>query len=366
MAAASPALLNVVATGSGGVDQLQTAMGKDPNAVYFAVVQITAGSGSYAKRKLIFIHVNNATAPVLKRAKAGARKGDCLKAIGEVHAQVTVEKVEDVTLDLVLSEVGRSISADSSASSVNLQALKADYEAMIASRAASAGGAGGAVKGVNALAGVGRKTAVELGAKVVEKALEAVQSDNGMFNWALYNPDWSLINAGSLSVMECKRFLKPDDCAFGIMRLGFGSGRFKRVKHIALVYSGPSASVIKRAKFGTAKAGMRSKLGHYHLELAIMSPEELTLPAVIDKVKRAAVVDGDEVSTADGVFSMESFMAALKEEAKANAAVFGDSGDIDFSEGGGGDGGPPARPASEIVNDVHKGALTWVLFTPNV
>ena len=43
------------------------------------------------------------------------------------------------------------------------------------------------------------------------------------------------------------------------------------------------------------------------------------------QVKRAAVVDGDDVKSAEDPFSMEQFLQALKEEMEANAEFFGDT-----------------------------------------
>ena len=54
--------------------------------------------------------------------------------------------------------------------------------------------------------------------------------------------------SGSLSVPELVNSLKDDEFAFGLMRLGFGSGRFRRVKWVSLTWSGSSVGAVKRAK----------------------------------------------------------------------------------------------------------------------
>ena len=94
------------------------------------------------------------------------------------------------------------------------------------------------------------------------------------------------------------------------------------------------------------------------------SVEELTLQAVIDKVRRATPVDGSEVHAGgapEDAYSMDAFLAALAEEAARSAATFGDSGLV-IAGGGGG-----ARSAAAIIADIRGGGATnWGLFTVNV
>lgn len=48
-------------------------------------------------------------------------------------------------------------------------------------------------------------------------------------------------------------------------------------------------------------------------------PGPCSLVQVIDKVRRAAVVDGDEVSSSEDAFTVAAFLEALKEEAALSA-----------------------------------------------
>jgi hypothetical protein len=80
----------------------------------------------------------------------------------------------------------------------------------------------------------------------------------------------------------------------------------------------------------------------------------MTLETIIDKVKRAAVVDGGSADSDEDPFSLEEFMKALREEAAANAEFFGDA------EGSASVGDIPFR---ETVNAVASGdgEFNWVL-----
>jgi len=107
----------------------------------------------------------------------------------------------------------------------------------------------------------------------------------GCFNWLLLSPsdkpgELPLLNAGSLSVPELVSSLKEDDLCFGLLRLGFGSGRFRRVKWVSLTWSGPSVGAVRRARAMQARASMKSKLGPVSVEMEVTSVDDLTLAAV--------------------------------------------------------------------------------------
>jgi hypothetical protein len=75
---------------------------------------------------------------------------------------------------------------------------------------------------------------------------------------------------------------------------------------------------------------------------------------VVDKVRAAAAIDGDEVG-AESAYSVEAFMAGLREEAKLSSKFFGDDG-----VSGGGD--LAGRAPADVVSDLHKGGMNWALF----
>jgi hypothetical protein len=86
---------------------------------------------------------------------------------------------------------------------------------------------------------------------------------------------------------------------------------------------------------------------------------------VIDKVRRSTAVDGSEVAAGEAdAFSMEAFLAALREEAAASAGTFGDSGLV-VAEGG----AARTRTVGQAIAELRAGgkdAINWALFTVNV
>ena len=104
-----------------------------------------------------------------------------------------------------------------------------------------------------------------------------------------------------------------------------------------------------------ARAGVKAKLGAFSVEVHAASAEELTLAAVIDKVRRATPVDGSEVHAGgapEDAYSMDAFLAALAEEAAASAATFGDSGLVIAG------GGDSHKSAAATIADIRSGSAT--------
>lgn len=74
-------------------------------------------------------------------------------------------------------------------------------------------------------------------------------------------------------------------------------------------------------------------------------------------MKRSVVVDGEDKAEDDtDPFTMEAYMAALEEEAKAHADFFGDAA--------GGAASSEEYPVDESLKLIHAedGGVTWILF----
>lgn len=368
-------LLTSIGCGEGGVDELYRRVVKHEasGTPMVAMVRFTVGQGTFKRDKILMLHCVFDSVPTIKRAKAGAKKGEIQKQLGEVNLTIEARTSDSLQIDNLLAQVGKSMASDSGSSSISIAKLKEDYEAMI--RATTTGGKKSPrKKRLNLSMGTGRKTASELGRTVrPEQLVEQVLKDKGAFNWGLFAPTEAgkplqMINAGSLSVLEMKRFLKDDTAAVGVLRLGFGSGKFRRTKLIFFTYVGKSAPIAAKAKLTGCKTSMKAALGHYHVEMQAATAEELSLEAVIAKVKASTPVDGDEVSSEE-LFSIDNFMQALAEEAEAEetAEFWGDveeeAGDAAEDEGA----EEPPRPVLEVCSDIRKGvAVNWGLFRVNV
>lgn len=363
-------ILEPIGAGSGGIGQVPDYV--DPESVSYALCRVPIGEGAFKREKFILLNFNLESCPALKRAKINTKKAEVKRALGEFHAELTFGDKHDATVDAVMEKlVPVFAGVDSASGGTSVSKLKADYEEMLKraaggmdEEAAAATPSGGVV--------LTRKTAAEIGGVSGADAMRIIRETIGPFNWALYAPSTDgldLINAGSLSVPELVQSLKDDQFAFGLMRLGFGSGRFRRVKWVSLTWSGSAVGAVKRAKAMQARSAMRAKLGPVSVDMEVGSAEDLTLQAVIDKVKRAAVVDGDEVSHQEDAFSVTAFLEALKEEAAASAGFFGDSGLVMAgASAGGGAVDVSGVAAGDVITEMHRpgSEINWAVFQVRV
>ena len=342
----------------------------DETQAHAALVRFQTGSGTFARSKLLFLWILFDKVPTIRKAKAGAKRAEVGRELGAINASLNVTSREELTLENVLEQVGSTIAADSNGSTVSIAQIKKDYEAMIAAAAANRRGPSES-RGPNPMspridltAGSGRKTLAEIGIEKLkpDAAITALRDEKAAsFNWALYAPSepgkpLKLLNAGSLSVPEMRRMITDDLVAFGLLRLSFGSGKFKRTKFIFATICGPKAPITMRGKLAGSKAYMRQALSPYNVELQANDASGLDLQTVIDKVRAASVIDGEDVGSAESAFNIESFMAGLKEDTKASSSFFGDDGEF------GADNSIASRPPSDVVAELHLGQTGWALF----
>ena len=286
--------------GDGGVEELAKQL-PDPSLPCFGMLRLSVGAGTFAREKTVLVSFAPEACSGIKRAKAAAKKNDVKRLIGDVHAEWAVGVAADLNVGAMLEAV-KHIAADTASAAFSIAKMKADYEAMIASSKAAGGGRGGGGGGARApvdlKSATGRLTAAEMAVKVPSHAaLKAVREPLGPFNWALFGPsepgkELNFVNAGSLSVNECRKWLKEDENYFGVLRMGFGSGMFRRTKWIFFAFSGPKVGVVKRSKAAGAKAHLKAALGHTSVDLQVTEAEELSLEHVIDKVKKIPGVEG--------------------------------------------------------------------------
>ena len=169
--------------------------------------------------------------------------------------------------------------------------------------AAGGGGAAGSRRAtaapvvIDLVKGTGRATAADqaTGGELpvtAAAAIDSVRDKRGLYNWALFEttpePPLLLVNAGTLSVAECRRYLLPDKTYCGLLRFAFGQGRERRVKIVFLTFVGATATVGKRALASNSKAFMKSALGASSWDVQATNPLELDVETILDKLKKIA------------------------------------------------------------------------------
>lgn len=149
-------------------------------------------------------------------------------------------------------------------------------------------------------------------------ALTAVASPDGHWNWALVGPDpecLPLAGGGSGSIDQMRGCLQKTGSAVlcGLLRLDFGTGRFKRSKYVFLNTNIENleevSTAVARGKAIGKLPAMHKALAQfvkYTVQIEITQMEDINVTSIIDRVRKVSTVDEEDISA-------ELFYAALAE-----------------------------------------------------
>eukprot|EP01062_Namystynia_karyoxenos_P029949 TRINITY_DN22432_c0_g1_i1.p1 TRINITY_DN22432_c0_g1~~TRINITY_DN22432_c0_g1_i1.p1 ORF type:complete len:380 (+),score=156.31 TRINITY_DN22432_c0_g1_i1:85-1224(+) len=368
----TPADLVCDGRGDGLVDEMQAVL--DDSAVQFGLVQIPLGSGTFRRTKMIFLQWQGESCPAMKRAKHVARSGEVSQVLGSTHASLTITQKKECCIEHVLEELKRVFVSDSG--DFSIAGLKEEIQKQVeAAKEAAAAAATQSEAEPKSPASPGspkRKTAIDLGV-TAEQVLAELRKDVGKFNWCLFEPSEAgaplkLFNAGSRSIEELAEHVPSDKVLFGLLRIGFGAGKFRRTRWVCITYVGESVGAVKRGKWLGCKADMQAKLQPFQVSLELQGRSEAQVESIFGRIKEFIVADDIEM----GEISLAAFMESLQEEVNESAAFFGDEVTMAAQEAaaagaGGASAAPAARPqydVAETVKLVHaEGAVHWACFS---
>jgi len=345
---------------------------------------------------MIFLHVNGERCSPIARGRANELTPEVQRLMREglemgeaFHATVEVKTAEEVSLSNLLERVLPFFTVDGS-DGYTVKWLHSQYEQQLSS--AKAAGTAAASSEPRSATDAEQKSGgavVEIGAYQASAslyngrdALKAVGEPMGAWNWVFFQADpvnLKVVGGGIGSLEEMKSCYEshPTDVLFGLLRLGFGAGRLRRTKYVFIHAVGAKAPVVARGRLSAERPKMEEVFGQFASASVMMEIQhlaDLTLDNVVERVRRAAIVDDDILGRDAGspsVFSVEAFQKALQEEKLGRAAELQT---LRRRSTGLGTGLPAdlvsewaGRPLSEVVSLVHKvgGPLNWALFAPD-
>jgi len=150
----------------------------------------------------------------------------------------------------------------------------------------------------------------------------------GPFNWMLVEADPktpTLHNAGGGGFVEIQDWLAEDKVLYGLIRAGFGRGKFRRTKFVFIHWSGPGVSAVKRGQHNAHADEWDTKLGHQHVTISSSNKEDFAPEAMIERISKAII--SDKIRTEDegsADITLESYLEALKEDQQQMEDEFAD------------------------------------------
>jgi len=406
-----------IGRGIAGIDEMaQVLHDSNDSQVYFGVLQIQIGDGTFARYKNIFIHFQGEKMKAIARAKANRRLALAKDIIGACNAPLVVTNAQQFTVEWVFEELKRVFEGDNIAykgkgQMTDLNTLRVNYKARMEKAKAEAEeerqrmllekehmekeakrqAAEEEQRRMEELKreAEAKKRAMENDKKrkaeeerrlrhereeqerlqqaeaekkrleeelkknpnanvedlkptktkkkkkgrkkkkkddwsddrpwTPQRVLDCIHSDISPFNWGLFKPSQKEVKPikwghGNLNVLRAE--LKDDQVQYGLMRLSFGSGRFRRNYWVYFLWT-PDTMTMEhkkgrlRSKHVSFNGEMQRMLAPWNISLTVETKEKVTIKDWIMRVKRTVVIDGD-----DDKFTEEEYQRALEEEAK--------------------------------------------------
>jgi len=121
-------------------------------------------------------------------------------------------------------------------------------------------------------------------------------------------------------VEQMREWLAEDEVLFGLVRMGFGSGRFRRTYWLFVHWIGPKTPTVKKGRDNANVGEMEKMCRPFACSITANDMDEIELVAVIDRMRSSVVVEkgaGEDAEKAEDALSLAAFQAALKEEQEA-------------------------------------------------
>lgn len=346
---------NVVGYGEAGIDEMRGFV--DDSRVQFGLVRFEIAVGTTKRNKVIFVHINGERMSAVARGRENEYLADAmniLRCCGEYesfHASVEFTRKDEVTADHVMERIKKILMSDDPGD-YDAKWLMKNYEQFILESAKAA------AKSHKSDDDKGRKRGCpgHISDSLFNNgrdALKAVAGPLGAWNWVFLKPDPDtllLVEGGDGSVDQMRECMErnPKEVLCGLLRMGFGTGRGRRTKYVFVMALGKEVTGFQKGKAGGVRGKMEAAFKGFAASAISCSaefddPADFTIEAVIEKVRKAAIIDDDDLDgdkAGKNMLSVEHFRAALKEdcavieaeEAKAPPKASGGFGDKDIEE----------------------------------
>lgn len=355
-----------VARGSDAVDNAFPKL--DDTRVQFMYIKFPVGSGTFKRNKFLYVHFVGPKCGIVKRGKWNAELGNILSLFGSPTG-IEVDNREVLNFGYLVSQMKKVFVADDG--SFSIDKLQEEYNRRIAEEAAksavasnlSSNSANEPTSPIRK-----RKLAVELGL-TCDSVLKAIREDMGPINWAVFQPDpkkLTFIEGGSGGVFEMFEHLPDDKVVFGLLRMAFGTGRFRRTKHIFFQFIGDSVGPVAKGKANVLNSDMAALLTPHQADIRLMGKSDLTPEGIIEKVKSVFTVDniespaGEGKATKKAALTAEEYIQSLLEEQQRASKFYNEPEVIDHVSAVTTVGFDVAETIREIQKE--EGGFAWGIF----
>ena len=351
--------LRCVARGSSTVNEAFSNL--DDSLVQFVLIKFPVGSGTFKRNKFVYVHFVGSKCGVVKRGKWNAELPNVLKEFRNPAAGIEEMSKEELNFDTLVTKLKKAFVSDDG--SFSLDKIREEYNKRLEEEKKLMQDDAQGEEPTSPIRQ--RKLATDLNLKS-EQILKAVHEDLSPFNWCTFeaNPKEPVLHqAGSNGVFELLEHLPANKVLFGVLRMAFGTGRFRRTKRIFFHWTGDECGAVTKGKANAMAGDLQKMLGPVNADTKLNGAEDASLAAVLAKVEKVFVVDNINLPPSEQKkgLTQEDYVAALQEEQKANSSFYGEPEDVEPSSPS---KKPTDFPVDETVKLIHQesGGLVWGVF----
>jgi len=304
-------LFTVWNTGTAGIREMAEALEDDQ--IMFGLLQIKVGKGTFMRTKNLFLHFNALKFPsAVKRSKINERYLSAAKLLfGHVHAELTMEQKFDCTVREVFTRTKGCFIEDDLGTMKkkgwSIEKMEVEYEKKMRAKLNKVKRAEGTYDTTDPKEWKGKRIIKEL------------HEEHSPINWALFRPHKKFLKPIAFGMGDLSRLrecLQDDRVQYGLIRMSFGSGTYRRSHWIMLHWSGEKMHGIKkmteRAEHNSWQKYMGELMAPWGMVVTCKDKSEVSVEELILQVRKLVVVDGKD----DYKFDSSSYYEAIEESKK--------------------------------------------------
>jgi hypothetical protein len=281
-------------SGTGGLSALVSHLQLDH--ISYCLLRVIDIIDDHPTVKFVYIRWIGQHVKVMQKAKTTTHKGGIERFIGQFHVSLEVENVEELSNEIVMSKVQDASGSanrvlNAATGSRVVPTAVSTPPRPIGGKAGTTGG-GTSPSSSNNLPSVKKLEPVKVPDD--KSPLAAVRADANSTNWALYSYENETSNIvapvgqGSGGLDELKCHLTDNQIYYGLLRVTDYIDERPHTKFVYIYWMGEAVKPTRKAIVTTHKGAVSDFIGQYHVAVEPTTQAELTMDAIMCKVKDAS------------------------------------------------------------------------------
>jgi len=301
--------LELVGTGSGGIEELKAHLTEDK--MYYGLVRVQDIIDQSVTIKFVFIIWCGEKVPFVQKGKMTTHKGSISTLMGQYHNDINASNLNELSEEIVMNKV-----RDASGTAVHVKAANnptPQISSVVHTPTTPAATANPTSPSVGSFRGSGTNssnlpragnspkqpgvpqaaTVVQFDEEPIRQAIREVRDDKSAVDWMLMGYEGNtnkvtLVGSGDQGLDQLITHLGDDKILYGLYRTTDTVDNTVAVKFVLILWVGEKVPIIRKARITTHKGEITSFVGQYHVDCNCSNLNEISEDIVTDLVRRAS------------------------------------------------------------------------------